>query len=188
MKTPVSVITADPYLFQKIRLALRDVATVTDELPSTREVTVLYDIDRPSRPLSSDGTLNLRTMSRSADADLKIPFSLLQIEKVIAKNCDTPLLSLENKTARLREKAIKLTELEAALLQRLYKANGSYVSREELLSTVFDGAEDGGIINVYIHYLRAKLEAGGEKIILSSRMRGYKIDERYLGGNYAKDN
>ena len=35
-------------------------------------------------------------------------------------------------------------------------------------------------MNVYIHYLREKLEADGEKIILSSRSHGYKIDEKYL--------
>ena len=41
---------------------------------------------------------------------------------------------------------------------------------------------DGGILNVYVHYLREKLEKRGEKIIISSRKSGYKIDEKYLKG------
>ena len=53
--------------------------------------------------------------------------------------------------------------------------------REEILSTVWGGEADSGVINVYIHYLREKLEVCGEKIILSSRKCGYKIDEKYLG-------
>ena len=39
---------------------------------------------------------------------------------------------------------------------------------------------DEGVLNVYVHYLREKLERGGEKIIISSRGLGYKIDEKYL--------
>jgi DNA-binding response OmpR family regulator len=35
------------------------------------------------------------------------------------------------------------------------------------------------VLNVYVHYLREKLE-DGKKIIISSRKLGYKIDERYL--------
>ena len=60
-------------------------------------------------------------------------------------------------------------------------ANGEFVSREEILSQVWNGDADCGIINVYIHYLREKIEHG-EKIILSSRKQGYCIDEKYLGG------
>ena len=38
------------------------------------------------------------------------------------------------------------------------------------------------MINVYIHYLREKLELCGEKIIIASREAGYRIDKRFLGG------
>ena len=37
-------------------------------------------------------------------------------------------------------------------------------------------------------YLREKLEAHGEKIIISSRMCGYKIDEKFFGGTDAENN
>ena len=39
---------------------------------------------------------------------------------------------------------------------------------------------EGGVLNVYIHYLREKLETEGEKIIFSTRKMGYKIDKKYL--------
>ena len=61
----------------------------------------------------------------------------------------------------------------------LCSADGEFVSREEILHSVWSGDADPGIINVYVHYLREKLE-DGEKIIVSSRKNGYKIDGRYL--------
>ena len=194
MKTPVAVITTDRYLFQKIKLALRDTAEVTNLLPrasAAHLVTVIYDIDRPSESLPDDAVFaRTVTMSRREGAELKIPFSHKEISKIITQNSDTPLLLIENKTATLRGETIKLTELEAALLTRLYEANGNFVSRAELLSRVFDNSTDGSILNVYIHYLREKLERRGEKIIISSRMNGYKIDSKYFGGKtgYVEDN
>ena len=57
---------------------------------------------------------------------------------------------------------------------------GEYVSREELLSRIWQNKTDKGILNVYIHYLREKLEKGGERIIISSRNLGYKINEVFI--------
>ena len=87
----------------------------------------------------------------------------------------------EEKCVLLFGEKIKLTELEYALFSLLYKRQ-SFVSREEILASVWHGEADGGIINVYVHYLREKLEKGGEKIILSSRKLGYGISENFLGG------
>ena len=55
------------------------------------------------------------------------------------------------------------------------------------MKTVWGDGADGGVLNVYIHYLREKLEAGGEKIILSSRKQGYKIVEKYLKNGGKRD-
>ena len=82
--------------------------------------------------------------------------------------------------AYLDGKEIKLTEVEASLLGRLISASGEFVSRGELLRGVWGDSADGGVLNVYIHYLREKLEVCGEKIILSSRSAGYGIDKKYL--------
>ena len=59
------------------------------------------------------------------------------------------------------------------------EAQGGFVSREEILREIWDNCADAGVINVYVHYLREKIEHG-EKIIISSRNNGYKIDEKYF--------
>ena len=92
------------------------------------------------------------------------------------------MLSLADRCAILYGERIKLTEVEFSLLSLLYSHGGKYVSRDEVLNKIWNGEADGGVINVYIHYLREKLEKHGEKIILSSRKNGYCIDEKFLGG------
>ena len=84
-------------------------------------------------------------------------------------------LNKETRLATIDGKAVKLTELEAALLSELLEAGGEYVSRAELLERVFGGGGSDGLINVYIHYLREKLETGSERFIFSSRKEGYKL-------------
>ena len=184
MKKLVAVLTGDPYLRQKIRLILGDGFEVTDNIKNgTGKLPEIafYDVERHGGSVDSHlRGIRLVKMSRYTDSELNIPFSPAQILAFFEQKSDTPPLILEKKTAKLHGKEIKLTELEAALLSRLYEAHGEYVSREELLRGVWGEEADGGILNVYVHYLREKLEAGGEKIILSSRMKGYKIDERYI--------
>jgi two-component system OmpR family response regulator len=91
------------------------------------------------------------------------------------------MLTLGDKCAILKGERIPLTELEYSLLSILVGAKGEYVGREKLLLSVWGKDVAEGILNVYVHYLREKLEKGGEKIIVSSRKQGYKISERYKG-------
>lgn len=77
---------------------------------------------------------------------------------------------------------ILLTATERRLLSALIAADGAVVSREDLISAAFDGEVGAGALNVYIHYLRGKLEAGGRKVILSSSGRGYAVAREFLGG------
>ena len=72
---------------------------------------------------------------------------------------------------------IPLTRLEYALLARLARENGEAVSRQTLFAEVFGGEGDAGIVNVYIHYLRKKLERGGMRRILALRGKGYAFCE-----------
>jgi len=91
-------------------------------------------------------------------------------------------LDKASRLATLDREDIKLTEVEARLLDCLLSAGGEYVDRATLTSSVWGEGANEGVLNVYIHYLREKLEARGEKIILSSRKLGYKIDAKYLEG------
>ena len=175
----ISVFTNDLYLFQKIKLdAPTGAITVLGECKSPDLILVDTDSFKEDVP----GAL---TMSRTSTADIKIPFALGTVEKLIENELednDTLALSDAERCAYLRGEAIKLTEVEYSLLSLLFEKQGEYASREEILQRVWGGSKDAGIINVYVHYLREKLETHGEKIILSSRMCGYKIDEKFFGG------
>ncbi len=167
----VAVITNDKYLRQKIRLLLRGGISDIGEADL-----LLTDEEAPV-----DFSGRVIRMSRSGECELGIPFSFEELEHVLSEKREAePILSLGNRSVTLRGKKIPLTELEFALFKTLYSAGGEYVSRESLLSSVWGSTASDGILNVYIHYLREKLEADGEKIIISSRKYGYKISERYV--------
>lgn len=125
------------------------------------------------------------TFSRRGDADFPLPFPLGVVRAAVAAAKDrTPRLSLgeDGHTVLADGRAVRLSESEFSLLSLLYRAGGAYVARDTLLAEVFGTAEDPGILNVYIHYLRKKLEAGDEKIIFSSRGDGYRLNEKFCGG------
>ncbi len=175
----VEVYTSDRYFFQKIRLAAPDEVTVTRGVSNTENPIRLVDID--TAQLMPKGAFI--SMSRTDDtADIKIPFSIDTLAMLISKAKPAPPLTLskEERCAYLRGEKIRLTELEYSLLSLLYGAGGEYVSREDILANVWDKDADPGVLNVYVHYLREKLEGSGEKIILSSRKCGYKVSEKYI--------
>ncbi len=173
----VLVVTDKPYLGQKIRLALADKCTVEVSGSADSDFDIcLWDIDYSDAPKDQ----RIITMSYISSADLLLPCAFGSLYTLIAKE-DGALISLNGRICRIRGEAIKLTELEAALLSCLISADGDFVSREEILLGVWNNDADPCIVNVYVHYLREKIEKG-EKIILSSRKQGYCIDKRYLGG------
>lgn len=81
-----------------------------------------------------------------------------------------------HRAVRIGREEIPLSATEYALLTALIEADGAYVSRERLLTEVWkDSGEGVGIVGVYIHYLRRKIEQDGVKRIFSSRGRGYRL-------------
>ncbi|MGZ4505385.1 MAG: response regulator transcription factor [Nocardioidaceae bacterium] len=56
--------------------------------------------------------------------------------------------------------AVALSEREAALLTLLARYPRRVFSRAELVDQVFERAEDEGIVDTYVHYLRRKLGRG----------------------------
>lgn len=178
MKRRIAVFTADEYLYQKIYLTL----TPTHECErlfgarSDGFDLCLFDARGGERAPVGAPTV---TMSQES-GELKIPFSRAALLKTVEGADDTPPLSLGERCAYLKGECVKLSELELSLLTLLMRAGGEFVSREEILERVWHSEKSAGIINVYIHYLREKLESHGEKIIISSRTLGYKIDGRFL--------
>lgn len=174
----VLAVSRDAFLLRKIELTLKDIAEVVcaDHLTDDSHFDLcLFDID------TAFGTPSgVVTMSRTAECDLRVPFEFSALcDAVSSREDSTAKLTAHGRFAYLRGREIRLTELESELLSLLLGARGEFVSREEILSRVWQDDADPGIINVYVHYLREKLE-DGEKIIISSRKNGYKIDGRYL--------
>ena len=161
-------------LCQKIRLALRGFAEITDE----SEGADLCITD-------ATGLRNERiiTVGGDRECDLHVPFSIEELLSLARERCtERAALSLlaDERAVMFGGRKIKLTELEYGLLSVLMSKKGQSFGKEELLGRLWGEGVDLGVVNVYVHYLREKLEAGGEKVIISSRGAGYKINEKYL--------
>lgn len=181
MKKRVGILTQDLSLYSKLKLLLRNVADV-DLIESDHSVN-LYAITFADIDSVSNYPKNVITMSYGKKADITLPFLhadvLAIVERAEQKNDEKITLMNDGRHALLFGEKIKLTEVEYKLLFELLSTKGEYVSRESLLKKVWGEGFDSGVVNVYVHYLRNKLERDGRKIILSSRKEGYRIDERY---------
>ena len=78
-------------------------------------------------------------------------------------------------------RAVTLTAREFELLLLLLRERGRVVSRERILAEVWQGetAAASNVIEVYVRYLRQKLEEGGEqRLIHTVRGQGYCLGDR----------
>ena len=84
-------------------------------------------------------------------------------------------ISIDHATscAILRGTRIPLSPTEFLLLEALLERRGDILRYEEAESLISGG--DSNKVNVYICFLRKKLEAGGDKIIYSLRGKGFMI-------------
>lgn len=74
---------------------------------------------------------------------------------------------------------LSLTSTERELLSALYKKRGNVLSREELASIVWKGNVASNVIDVYINYLRSKLDHRfNVRLIVSVRNKGYTLLDR----------
>jgi DNA-binding response OmpR family regulator len=88
-------------------------------------------------------------------------------------------LDAPTRTAVRGERRIALTAKEYALLEYLMQMAGTVVTREELLSNVWNLTFDPGtkVIDVHIRFLRRKIDDGeAVPLIRTVRGFGYKID------------
>jgi DNA-binding response OmpR family regulator len=78
-------------------------------------------------------------------------------------------------------RSVELTSREYQLLLLLLRQGGRVVSRERILQEIWadQGGGSSNVIEVYVRYLRQKLEAGGERRLLHTvRGQGYCLSER----------
>ncbi len=79
----------------------------------------------------------------------------------------------EERTVRIGKDRIGLSEKEFAVFSLLLSKRGENVSREEISAAI--GAGNSNEADVYICFLRKKLERDGKRMILTARGVGYKL-------------
>jgi two-component system, OmpR family, response regulator PrrA len=72
------------------------------------------------------------------------------------------------RSVRRAGRNVELTRREFELLEQLARHRGMVLSRQQLLECVwgYDFEVDGNVVDVFVGYLRRKLEAGGESRII----------------------
>ncbi len=102
-----------------------------------------------------------------------VPAQLMQVGDLVVN----PMGRQVNRGAR----PVALTAREYQLLLLLLERKGTVVSREQILSHVWNDQQGAAsnVIEVYVRYLRQKLEDGGERrLIHTVRGQGYCLSER----------
>ena len=174
----VFVVSSDKYLIRRLQLELSGKAEFATDKEGCDAL--IYDCDSGiPMPEFYGKTVKLSRLGK--DGAERIPLSRGRISELLFSGEGKYLtVSKADRAAVFGNKRIKLTAHEYSLLSLLLSKDG-YTSRKEISKSVWTDAADG-LINIYVHYLREKLEADGDKVIISSRKYGYKINEKYKEG------
>jgi len=140
----------------------------------------------------------VRCLDLGADDLMLKPFSLAELRArcraLLRRKADTRMslragdLELDrlDHAVRRGERTVNLTNKEFALLEHLMLNRGVCLSRHELLETVWnlDPAQTTNIVDVYINYLRRKLDDSPPGTIIQTvRGKGYMISAQCVGQN-----
>ena len=182
----IAVRTQDDRLYQKLLLILEGTAEVLRTKKSEINGFDIVFLDMRFCDIAS--TVDYDTGSYvliGEEGGLSYPFSEGELLEIInekkrgnKKSRLTPLL--DDHCLLIDERTVALTDVEWRLYEMIAEGGGEYVPREKLIRGVWGDGYTESSLNVYIHYLRTKLEQSGERVILSSRRGGYKIDEKFL--------
>ena len=124
-------------------------------------------------------------LDRGAEDYLAKPFDidelLARIRALLRRHRSTvPVLALvsgsldtASRTVTTREgENVTLSERESQLLERLARRPNQVFERNGLLASVFPDADDLGVVDTYVHYLRKKL---GRDSVKTVRGIGYRL-------------
>ncbi|ABG03165.1 two component transcriptional regulator, winged helix family [Rubrobacter xylanophilus DSM 9941] len=185
-----------------LRMALEedvDVVLLDIMLPGLdgREVLRRLRLRRPGLPvlmLTARDEVETKVGSLDAGADdyLTKPFAfeeLLARIRALVRRADQPestalragdlKLDLLSRRVWRAGRQVELSSREFALLEYLMRHPRQVLSRQQILSAVWDYAFDPGsnVVDVYVRYLRRKLDRPGEpSLITTVRGAGYRFD------------
>ncbi len=169
-----------------ITLPGKDGLTVLSELRSRK-------IDVPVLMITARGELGdkIRGLNKGADDYIAKPFDfselLARLKSVIrrAKGKPSPLIVIDDltvdtdsRTVRRAGREIRLSATEYRILEYLALNGGRVISRTELTDHVYGTGSDrdSNVIDVYIRYLRRKLDSGFDgPLIHTVRGAGYVL-------------
>ncbi len=124
-------------------------------------------------------------LSLAATVPSLAPRSLSALPRNPSQEADLQLADIRLSPSSARvwrgSRSIELTSREYQLLLFFLRHPGEVISRDTILQTVWGNSEAGGsnVIDVYVRYLRQKLEAGGEPRLLQTvRGQGYVLAEK----------
>ena len=134
----------------------------------------------------------ISALDGGADDYLTKPFDLDELlarMRALVRRADQPEasrivmgdLKLDFRSHRVwrGEESVELSSREFALLEYFVRHQGQVLSRQQMLSAVWDYAFDPGsnVVDVYVSYLRNKLDRRGEPSLISTvRGAGYRFE------------
>jgi two-component system response regulator TctD len=149
----------------------------------------------PVLMLTARGEVKDRVQGLNLGADdyLAKPFELTELEARVKallrrsvlggdrqQRCGPLVYDLNTSRFALGEEALSLTSREHAVLAALIARPGRVMSKEQLAAQVFGLDEEASpeAIEIYVHRLRKKLEAGAVRIV-TFRGLGYLLEEQH---------
>lgn len=175
-----------------------DVVLLDLMLPNMDGMEILRTLRKKKNPvhvlvISARDALEDRLEALNAGADdyLVKPFSLAEatarVHAMLRRNYvkKSPIMKVADleldplrRTVRRGERTIELTALEYRLLEYLFYRSGEVVTRTDIWEKVFEDGSGGSsnTVDVYIGYLRRKLNTAGEvDLIQTRRGHGYQL-------------
>ncbi|HLW51380.1 MAG TPA: response regulator [Candidatus Angelobacter sp.] len=148
-------------------------------------------VETPVLVLSARNRVSDRIESLNLGADDYVtkPFSFQELaaraNAILRRKADPSLnvlrledLELDPLTRKVHRGTheIKLSPKEFDMLHLLMRRAGETVSRQQLLQECWETTEtDSNLVDVYVNYLRKKVEAGQAKMIFTVRGSGYRL-------------
>ena len=92
------------------------------------------------------------------------------------KEKDPRGLVIDSDNVSFRGEKVDLSKKELELLKLLYSKNGEPVGRQEARDAIFPAESDSNVVDVYIRYLRKKLDLRFDtRMIVTVRNKGYML-------------